>query len=66
MTGVLIVAAVRRIGLNRANPAVANGLQLVPDEKGVDSLTKQIRMTGRAYPLFDIALDFQPERCAVS
>jgi len=28
---------------------------LVPDEKGVDSLTKQIRMTGRAFPLFDIA-----------
>src|SRR6267142_1845680 len=31
------------------------GLNLVPDEKGVDSLAKQIRMTGRAYPLFEIA-----------
>jgi hypothetical protein len=30
-------------------------VSLVPDEKGVDSLSKQIRMTGRAYPLFDIA-----------
>jgi hypothetical protein len=28
---------------------------LLPDEKGVDSLARQIRMTGRAYPLFDIA-----------
>jgi len=26
----------------------------MPDEKGVDSLVKQIKMTGRAYPLFDI------------
>src|SRR5688572_8203310 len=27
----------------------------IPDDKGVDSLARQIRMTGRAYPLFDIA-----------
>jgi len=27
----------------------------IPDEKGVESLARQIRMTGRAYPLFDIA-----------
>src|SRR5437867_3451478 len=26
----------------------------LPDEKGVDSLARQIKMTGRAYPLFDI------------
>jgi hypothetical protein len=26
-----------------------------PDDKGVDSLARQIKMTGRAYPLFDIA-----------
>jgi hypothetical protein len=26
-----------------------------PDEKGVDSLARQIKVTGRAYPLFDIA-----------
>ena len=35
-----------------------------PDEKGVDSLTRQIKITGRAYPLFQIAqmiLD-KPER----
>jgi hypothetical protein len=30
-------------------------VMLLPDEKGVDSLARQIRMTGRAYPLFDIA-----------
>ncbi len=30
-------------------------LSLVPEDKGVDSLARQIRMTGRAYPLFDIA-----------
>lgn len=28
---------------------------LLPDEKGVESLSRQIKMTGRAYPLFDIA-----------
>jgi len=28
---------------------------LVPDEKGVESLARQIKMTGRAFPLFDIA-----------
>jgi hypothetical protein len=30
-------------------------LTLIPDEKGVESLARQIKMTGRAYPLFDIA-----------
>ncbi|MGH7972375.1 MAG: hypothetical protein ACREIC_26990 [Limisphaerales bacterium] len=28
---------------------------LIPDEKGVESLARQIKMSGRAYPLFDIA-----------
>jgi hypothetical protein len=28
---------------------------ILPDEKGLDSMARQIRMTGRAYPLFDIA-----------
>jgi len=27
----------------------------IPDEKGVEQIAKQIRMTGRAYPLFQIA-----------
>ena len=30
-------------------------VSLLPDEKGVESLARQIKMTGRAYPLFDIA-----------
>ncbi|MGO8699645.1 MAG: hypothetical protein ACLQVY_18250 [Limisphaerales bacterium] len=30
-------------------------VSIVPDEKGVESLARQIRATGRAYPLFDIA-----------
>ena len=40
----------------------------LPDEKGVESLARQIKMTGRAYPLFQIAqLVLQkPERYAVS
>jgi len=40
---------------------------LVPDERGVESLARQIKMTGRAYPLFDIAhlIIQKPERYAV-
>lgn len=30
-------------------------VSILPDERGVESLARQIRMTGRAYPLFDIA-----------
>jgi hypothetical protein len=40
---------------------------ILPDEKGLDSMARQIRVTGRAYPLFDIAqliLD-KPERQTV-
>ncbi|HWX19268.1 MAG TPA: hypothetical protein VN578_05090 [Candidatus Binatia bacterium] len=42
-------------------------LNLVPDERGVESLARQIKMTGRAYPLFDIAQMIlqKPERHAV-
>ena len=42
-------------------------VQFRPDEHGLDSLTRQIKMTGRAYPLFAIAqiiLD-KPERHSV-
>ena len=28
---------------------------LMPDDKGVDSLSRQIKMSGRSFPLFDIA-----------
>ncbi|MBN2507915.1 MAG: hypothetical protein JXQ71_14610, partial [Verrucomicrobia bacterium] len=39
-------------------------LAFVPDDKGVESLARQIKATGRAYPLFDIAqmILAKPER----
>jgi hypothetical protein len=39
-------------------------IQFRPDEQGIDSLARQIKMTGRAYPLFSIALIVleKPER----
>jgi hypothetical protein len=42
-------------------------VSLIPEEKGVESLARQIKMTGRAYPLFDIAQMIlqKPERHAV-
>ena len=43
-------------------------IALVPEEAGVDSLSRQIRQTGRAYPLFDIAqmILSKPERYTVT
>jgi len=43
-------------------------LALVPDSNGVDMLARQIKMTGRAYPLFQIALMIleKPERHAAT
>lgn len=43
-------------------------LALVPDSKGVDLLARQIKMTGRAYPLFQIAQMIleKPERHAAT
>jgi hypothetical protein len=40
---------------------------LLPDDKGVESLARQIRMTGRAYPLFEIAQMIlqRPDRLSV-
>jgi hypothetical protein len=39
----------------------------LPDEKGVESIARQIKMTGRSYPLFDIArlILQKPERYSV-
>ncbi|MEO6182653.1 MAG: hypothetical protein ABIP71_06075 [Verrucomicrobiota bacterium] len=37
------------------DPFAEIAVTLLPDEKGVESLTRQIKMTGRAYPLFEIA-----------
>ena len=43
-------------------------LALTPEEKGVESLARQIKVTGRAYPLFDIAQMIlqKPERYTVT
>src|SRR5690606_28141038 len=30
-------------------------VSFIPEEKGVESLARQIKLTGRAYPLFEIA-----------
>jgi hypothetical protein len=40
----------------------------IPDETGVENLARQIKMTGRAYPLFDIArlILQKPERHSVT
>jgi hypothetical protein len=42
-------------------------VSIIADEKGVESLARQIRVTGRAYPLFDIAqlILQKPERHVV-
>ena len=36
-------------------PPLPVNVRFLPDEKGVESLARQIKMTGRAYPLFQIA-----------
>src|SRR6185503_18686924 len=36
-------------------PLLEITVAFIPDDKGVESLARQIKMTGRAYPLFDIA-----------
>ncbi|MEO7299963.1 MAG: hypothetical protein ABI042_15460 [Verrucomicrobiota bacterium] len=36
-------------------PFAEISVTLLPDEKGVESIARQIKMTGRAYPLFEIA-----------
>lgn len=36
-------------------PPIEVNVSFIPEEKGVESLARQIRLTGRAYPLFDIA-----------
>jgi hypothetical protein len=59
----------RREPVRRPEPAPLPELAvtILPGENGVESLARQIRMTGRAYPLFQIAqlvLD-KPERYSV-
>ncbi len=64
-----IAAMDRREPVRREAPAPLPDLTvtILPGENGVESLARQIRMTGRAYPLFQIAqlvLD-KPERYSV-
>lgn len=49
-------------------PFVEVQVSYIPDDKGVDSLARQIKMTGRAYPLFEIAQMVlqKPERYSVT
>ena len=49
-------------------PLLEINVAFKPDDKGVDSLTRQIKMTGRAYPLFHIAQMIleKPERHSVT
>lgn len=43
------------------------GAAIIPDEKGVESMARQVKMTGRAFPLFDIAFLViqKPERYSI-
>ncbi len=58
---IALTSAVRAIGEAPAprreapRPCRKIDVTILPDEKGTESLARQIRMTGRAYPLFDIA-----------
>ena len=36
-------------------PELELKVDFVPDSKGVDALAKEVRLTGRAYPLFQVA-----------
>ena len=49
---------------HEAPPQVELNIQIIPEENGIESLSRQIKLTGRAYPLFDIAqlIVQKPER----
>jgi hypothetical protein len=48
-------------------PLPALNVSILPEEKGVEALSRQIKLTGRAYPLFDIGFLIikRPERYVV-
>src|SRR6267154_4497020 len=58
----------RRQPREALQPLPEINLSFLPDEKGVESLARQIKMTGRAYLLFDIAQMIlqKPERHTVT
>ena len=49
------------------NPLPEVNAAIIPDEKGVESLARQVKMTGRSFPLFDIAFLViqKPERYSI-
>jgi hypothetical protein len=51
-----------------AAPLPEFNVAFLPEDKGVDSIARQIKITGRAYPLFDIAQMIlqKPERHSVT
>jgi hypothetical protein len=51
-----------------ATPLPEVGVSFVPEEKGVESIARQIRLTGRAYPIFGIGhlILKKPDRYRVS
>jgi hypothetical protein len=51
-----------------AAPLPEFNVAFLPEDKGVDSIARQIKVTGRAYPLFDIAQMIlqKPERHSVT
>lgn len=49
------ITPVRRQLIRKPPEAPDVELRLVPDAKGVESLVKQIKLTGRSYPVVDIA-----------
>ena len=58
----------RRTTAPPAPPLPDIQVAFTPDDKGVDSLARQIKMTGRSYPLFDIAQMIlqKPERYSLT
>ena len=40
--------------MEQARPLPEIGVAFQPEDKGVESLARQIRLTGRAYPIFEI------------
>jgi hypothetical protein len=57
----------RRAPVEAPEPLPELNVAFIPEEKGVEQLARQIRMTGRAYPLFQIAqlILQKPERYSV-
>ncbi len=67
LAAAMIVGMTAGSGLNRRRRCRNIGVIFLPDDNGVESIARQIKMTGRAYPLFDIArlILQKPERYAV-